>query len=187
MVFKLPYHMEGQQMAISPVHIVKGLMVGIVSHEDVPDLTGRQWAALLTVHLDRPPGGHTVRGLAELLNVSKPAVTRAIDRLMEFDLVLRDDDPADRRSVLIKTTPTGTALVRTIGTLLAQAERAVAKATEAEAAAGTAKGSRTTAKTTGRKSGRKTTAKGTGRKATTKRDQGGAGEEPPDAIEEVAA
>ena len=42
----------------------------------------------------------TVRGLAAKLNVSKPAITRALDRLAELDLVRRKTDPLYRRSVL---------------------------------------------------------------------------------------
>ena len=44
-----------------------------------PDLTNRQMALLLVVYLR--PGPHTVRGLARILNVSKPVVTRALNRL----------------------------------------------------------------------------------------------------------
>jgi DNA-binding MarR family transcriptional regulator len=44
-----------------------------------PDLSARQLAIVLTVYLTPPP--HTVRGLAALLRISKPAVTRALDRL----------------------------------------------------------------------------------------------------------
>src|SRR5207244_1802239 len=39
-----------------------------------PDLSQRQLSLLLTVYLTPPP--HTVRGLAELLRVSKPAISR---------------------------------------------------------------------------------------------------------------
>ena len=39
-----------------------------------------------------------MRGLAAKLAVSKPAITRALDRLSEFDLVRRKTDPLDRRS-----------------------------------------------------------------------------------------
>ncbi len=54
---------------------------------DAPDLTARQMALLLTVYMTPPP--HTVRGLAEILNVSKPAVTRAVDRLSELQMLRR--------------------------------------------------------------------------------------------------
>jgi hypothetical protein len=44
-----------------------------------PDLTNRQMGLLLLVYLT--PGPHTVRGLATLLGVSKPVVTRALNTL----------------------------------------------------------------------------------------------------------
>ena len=45
---------------------------------DTPDLSARQMAVLLTVYLSSAP--QTVRGLAEQLKVSKPAITRALSR-----------------------------------------------------------------------------------------------------------
>ena len=48
---------------------------------DTPDLSTRQMALLLSVYLMPPP--HTVRGLARALKISKPAITRAVDRLSE--------------------------------------------------------------------------------------------------------
>ena len=44
-----------------------------------PDLTNRQMALLMLVYLT--PGPHTVRGLAKVLGVSKPVVTRALNTL----------------------------------------------------------------------------------------------------------
>ena len=72
---------------------------------DGPDLSARQMAILLTVYLTEPP--HTVRGLARALNVSKPAVTRALDRLGELGFARRKPDEADRRNVLIQRTVKG--------------------------------------------------------------------------------
>lgn len=74
--------------------------------QSAPDLSARQMALLLTVYLTPPP--HTVRGLAALLEISKPAVSRAIDRLTELGLLCRQVDDNDRRSVLIERTPEGT-------------------------------------------------------------------------------
>ena len=62
-------------------------------------------AILLTVYLTPPP--HTVRGLAQTLNISKPAVTRALDRLGELGLLKRRPDETDRRSVLVQRTVKG--------------------------------------------------------------------------------
>jgi DNA-binding MarR family transcriptional regulator len=74
-----------------------------------PDLSARQIAVLLTVYLD--PGPHTVRGLAARLRISKPAITRALDRLSGAELLNRTTDDNDRRSVLIQKTEKGTAFI----------------------------------------------------------------------------
>ncbi|NQU61537.1 MAG: MarR family transcriptional regulator, partial [Rhodospirillales bacterium] len=72
---------------------------------DAPDLSARQMGLLLSVYLTPPP--HTVRGLAKILNVSKPAITRAVSRLSELGLARRKTDDKDRRSVLIQRTVKG--------------------------------------------------------------------------------
>jgi DNA-binding MarR family transcriptional regulator len=77
--------------------------------QDTRDLSARQLAVFLTVYLTDGP--HTVRGLAAQLNVSKPAITRALDRLGELDLARRKLDPKDRRSVLVQKTPAGQAFL----------------------------------------------------------------------------
>jgi DNA-binding MarR family transcriptional regulator len=81
-----------------------------------PDLTARQLAVFLTCYLDSE--AQTVRGLAADLHVSKPAITRALDRLTEFDLVRRRQDPLDRRSVLVQRTATGMAFLRELRAIL---------------------------------------------------------------------
>lgn len=76
-----------------------------IVRKDGHDLSQRQLALLLTVYLMPPP--HTVRGIAEKLNVSKPAVTRALDTLSIKGLVKRKRDPADKRNVLVQRTVKG--------------------------------------------------------------------------------
>ena len=73
--------------------------------QDGPDLSARQLTLLLTVYLTPPP--HTVRGLAETMNVSKPAITRALDRLGALGYVRRKTDEADRRNILVQRTVKG--------------------------------------------------------------------------------
>ena len=73
--------------------------------QDAPDLSARQMALMLTVYVIDPP--HTVRGIAETLNISKPAVVRALDTLGRLDLVRRRRDPNDRRNVLLQRTVKG--------------------------------------------------------------------------------
>lgn len=70
-----------------------------------PDLSARQMAILLTVYGDAPP--HTVRGLAMKLNISKPAITRALDTMGRYGYLRRKRDEADRRSVLVQRTVKG--------------------------------------------------------------------------------
>ncbi len=91
--------------------------------EDVPDLSTRQMAILLTVYLTSAP--HTVRGLANTLSVSKPAVTRALDRLSELGLARRKTDEKDRRSVLIQRTPGGNNFLRNYGENIVSSSRDV--------------------------------------------------------------
>lgn len=70
-----------------------------------PDLTNRQMALLLLVYLK--PGPHTVRGLAKGLNVSKPVVTRALNRLGALGYLKRQRDDADRRNIFVAPTHEG--------------------------------------------------------------------------------
>lgn len=101
------------------VGILRDTVVSLV-RRDGPDLSARQLGVFLTVYLAGGP--HTVRGLAADLNVSKPAITRALDRLGELDLARRKLDPMDRRSVLVQRTVSGAALLRDLRQTMAEAE-----------------------------------------------------------------
>ena len=70
-----------------------------------PDLTNRQMALLMLVYLKQGP--HTVRGLAKALNVSKPVVTRALNRLGALGYLRRQRDDADRRNIFVAPTTEG--------------------------------------------------------------------------------
>ena len=87
-----------------PVPALHRTMLSLVRRE-CADLTARELAVLLSVYLGKGP--HTVRGLAAKLNICKPAITRALDRLSELDLARRKVDPRDRRSVLVERTDIG--------------------------------------------------------------------------------
>jgi DNA-binding MarR family transcriptional regulator len=71
-----------------------------------PDLTNRQMALLMLVYLT--PGPHTVRGLARVLGVSKPVVTRALNTLGTLGYLRRERDQDDRRNVFVVRTSNGT-------------------------------------------------------------------------------
>ena len=83
---------------------------------DAPDLTARQQAILMTIALT--PGPHTMRGLAEHLNIAKPAVTRALDALSRLDFIRRIKDDTDLRNIFIERTPAGMAYLRTFSGLV---------------------------------------------------------------------
>src|SRR5271165_3518745 len=101
--------MSAQDTGDGLAGILRNTIVDLVRREG-PDLSARQLGVFLTCYLEAE--AQTVRGLAAKLKVSKPAITRALDRLAEFDLVRRKTDPADRRSVLVQRTPPGTAFLR---------------------------------------------------------------------------
>jgi DNA-binding MarR family transcriptional regulator len=117
------------------ISIFRDTIVALV-RRDGADLSARQLGVLLTVYLTEGP--HTVRGLAATLNVSKPAITRALDRLGELDLARRKTDPADRRSVLVQRTVKGAAFLREIRTVMTESEAGLRQAATAEPANGDA-------------------------------------------------
>jgi DNA-binding MarR family transcriptional regulator len=100
------------------VDALRQTIVALV-RRDGPDLSARQMGVFLTSYLE--PEAQTVRGLAANLNVSKPAITRALDRLAEFDLVRRKTDPTDRRSILVQRTMAGAGFLRDLRKILSDA------------------------------------------------------------------
>ncbi|WP_137126265.1 MarR family transcriptional regulator [Roseomonas sp. HF4] len=106
------------------IGILRETIVALV-RSDGPDLSARQLAVLLSVYLSEGP--HTVRGLAADLNVSKPAITRALDRLGELDLARRKVDPADRRSVLVQRTPRGSTFLQDLQKVMQEATKNAAE------------------------------------------------------------
>ncbi|HEX7968296.1 MAG TPA: MarR family transcriptional regulator [Stellaceae bacterium] len=97
-----------------------------------PDLSARQLAIVLTVYMTPPP--HTVRGIAALLKISKPAVTRALDRLGMLGLARRRRDTADRRSVLVQRTVKGSVFLSDFAQTVAAASRTLEQQRSAGAA-----------------------------------------------------
>lgn len=107
--------MIGDLTPVEALDLWRGAIVESV-RRDAPDLSARQMALLLTVYLTQPP--HTVRGLATTLNISKPAITRALDRLTELGLIKRKTDESDRRSVLVQRTVKGSVFLHEFGSIV---------------------------------------------------------------------
>lgn len=116
--------------AVQALELWRGAIVESV-RRDAPDLSARQMALMLTVYTTASP--HTVRGLAAALNISKPAVTRAVDRLSELGLVKRKIDETDRRSVLLQRTVKGSVYLREFGDIIVTSARTATTAAPAEA------------------------------------------------------
>src|SRR5580700_6451936 len=91
---------------------------------ETPDLSARQMALMLSVYLGDGP--HTVRGLAQALRISKPAVSRALDRLGELNYVRRQRDDLDRRNVLVQRTQSGARFLTEFAHLVDEAKDYVA-------------------------------------------------------------
>ena len=112
-------------MSMEPVEqsidVLRQTTVALV-RRDGPDLTARQMGVFLTSYLENE--AQSVRGLAANLHVSKPAISRALDRLAEFDLVRRQTDPLDRRSILVQRTTAGAGLMRDLKNIIGDAEKA---------------------------------------------------------------
>jgi DNA-binding MarR family transcriptional regulator len=114
---------EAKSMAVTPqetdaVETLRGTVIALV-RSDRTDLTARQLGVFLTCYLTEVE--QTVRGLAKHLNVSKPAITRALDRLAESDLIRRKADTTDRRSVLVGRTPAGSHFLRDMKAIMQKA------------------------------------------------------------------
>lgn len=90
-----------------------------IIRSDMPDLTNRQMGIMLTVAL--APGPHTVRGLAERLDVSKPVVTRALNKLTALGYLARKRDRNDGRNIFVEMTGAGANFLERFNKLLSEA------------------------------------------------------------------
>lgn len=93
-------------------------------------LTGRQWrrladgvtdahgisdaAALPLVMIGRMEGEPRQNALAEAVGIEGPSLVRLLDGLCAAGLVLRQEDPTDRRAKVLRLTPAGQAVVAKI-------------------------------------------------------------------------
>ena len=104
----------------------------IVSHkENDSDLSSRQMAVLLKVYMSDPP--HTVKQLATEMNVSKSAISKALDKLSVLDLVKRQTDENDRRIITLSRTLKGARFVTKLGDIITEkAEELLSPAPEEE-------------------------------------------------------
>ena len=92
--------------------------VAFLLERDGQNMSARQIGLLLHVARDQA-GETTVRGAAAALGVSKPAITRAADRLTSSELLVRKIDPNDRRSIFLVLTCKGVAVLNSLADAVA--------------------------------------------------------------------
>lgn len=92
-----------QKDATPVLNVLRKSLLEIVARPETNDMTVRQFCVFLSLI----KGQRTVRGIAEETKLSKPAVSRAADRLAELGFAQRYEDLDDRRSVLIVMTTLG--------------------------------------------------------------------------------
>ncbi len=86
-----------------------------------------QFDVLAALRRSGPPFVLSPTALTRLVTLSSGAMTNRIDRLEEMGLVARQEDPSDRRGVLIALTPKGRQLVdESVATRLAEARSLLA-------------------------------------------------------------
>ena len=91
---------ELKYIYISTIEIIRG---------EEKELSERQKGILLTIYLEE--NVQTVRSLAKHLNISKAAVTRAVDTLENYGLLRRMPDYKDKRSIIINRTVKGSVYI----------------------------------------------------------------------------
>jgi DNA-binding MarR family transcriptional regulator len=94
--------------------MLRDILLALV-RRDGRDLTARQLSAFMIVYTEDEI--QTVSSLAEQMNISRPGVTRVMDRLVQFDLISREEDRVDRRRVLARRTPRGIAFYRDLSAI----------------------------------------------------------------------
>ncbi len=76
-----------------------------IRHEE-PDLSARQMAVMLIVY-SQQDSLQRVKDLARELGISKPSISRALDRLETLGYIARKPDDSDGRSMLVQRTMRG--------------------------------------------------------------------------------
>jgi DNA-binding MarR family transcriptional regulator len=94
-------------MAASPfLEAVRSAILFMVTNRATEDFTVRQAAILLLIQNAGKDGTYT-RDLAVQMQVTAPSITRAVDKLVELNLISRSEDTHDRRQVNLRLTANG--------------------------------------------------------------------------------
>lgn len=73
-----------------------------------------------------------LKDIAAALQLDSPVVTGLVDRLVKEDLVVRQEDPSDRRSLRISLTPGGVRVVKEISSVVTEFNNRIKSIVEAD-------------------------------------------------------
>jgi DNA-binding MarR family transcriptional regulator len=93
-------------------YMMRTATVGTLNTIAELDISFTQLKALCALEADGED--RSVKALSESMNVSLPAMSRAIDGLYERGFVQREEDPSDRRMKRIRLTDTGHSVPRAL-------------------------------------------------------------------------
>lgn len=71
------------------------------------DLTLPQWRALVVIS---STNGLRVSDVATRIGMSRPSMTRLVQRLQRRGVIITEPDPSDRRATILRATPAGMAM-----------------------------------------------------------------------------
>lgn len=82
------------------VELIQSRMMAVLSDDSMmPALTPRQFALVIRV---RNKGGISIKDLADELGVTASSASTMVDRLVEGGILTREQNPADRREVIVR-------------------------------------------------------------------------------------
>jgi DNA-binding MarR family transcriptional regulator len=106
------------------VSMLQHTIIALMRHR--LDLSVPQLAIFLIYYLDDGP--HSLGSLAERLEIERPTISRAIDRLCQLDLVDRKRDTTGCRTLYVKQTIKGSAFLQELHSIMSEAEVATRQA-----------------------------------------------------------
>lgn len=86
--------------------IIRGIHIGFLSDRAV---TQTQFFVVTAIHASRRC---SMRVLAESMHISMPTISGIVDRLVKSGYVLRQEDPSDRRLVVVELSSRGKLLIQ---------------------------------------------------------------------------
>ena len=109
-------------MSDQTLRTLQQAIIALVRHR--PHLSGRQLGIFLIYYIENGP--QSLASLAERLGTDKPAITRAIDRLCQLDLMHRKLTESGNRTLYVERTKKGNAFLQHLRFIMAE-PKAVAR------------------------------------------------------------